>query len=210
VNGDANSRLIVRGSGNLEWGNGTASSDVNLTRSGTGALTAQGIGSATATTLIVKGVSGQTSSTDLLQAQDSTGAVLAKIDGAGNLSVKAATITGVLTVNGHIVTGNTSGSTTAAAQAGAGTTASCTVTGNDTGGRISIASSGTGQAAGAQCIVTFSSAFGSQPNPVITPTSANATAINAYLSAATGTFTVNFNTAPTAGQTYTFNYFNAQ
>lgn len=50
--------------------------------------------------LTVKGVASQTG--DLLQAQDSTGAVLARIDAAGNLTVKNATVQGALSVTGAV------------------------------------------------------------------------------------------------------------
>lgn len=57
---------------------------------------------------IIQGYTGQTA--DLLQFQDSTGAVLAKIDTSGNLTVKNATVQGTLTVtdsatfNGNYIT----------------------------------------------------------------------------------------------------------
>lgn len=55
--------------------------------------------------MIVQGATGQTG--DLLQAQDSTGTVLAKIDASGNLTVKNATVQGDLTVTGNTtLTGN--------------------------------------------------------------------------------------------------------
>ncbi len=161
--------------------------------------------------LVVQGFASQ--SADLLQAQDSSGTILASITSAGNLTVKAATITGVLTVNGHVVTGNTSGSTTAAVNANAGTGGSpaCSVSGNDTGGQITLTTGTSAWAAGIQCTVTFSSSFGSAPHPVITPASnVDSSAVKPYVTSGTGSFTISFIVADTAQHTFTFNYFNAQ
>ena len=54
---------------------------------------------------IVKGTAGQTA--DLLQAQDSTGAVLAKIDAGGNLTVKNTAVQGTLSVTGAVTLSST-------------------------------------------------------------------------------------------------------
>ncbi|HEX4774984.1 MAG TPA: hypothetical protein VH234_05715 [Candidatus Saccharimonadales bacterium] len=162
--------------------------------------------------IVIQDVASQ-SSGNLLQAEDSTGATLASIDYQGNLSVKAATITGVLTVNGHIVTGNTSGSTTAAVQSAAGTGGSptCGVSGNDSAGQITLTTGTSAWGTGAQCIISFSSNYGSAPHPVLTAASSvDASTVKPYVTSGTSTFTVNFITADTAQHTFTWNYFNAQ
>jgi hypothetical protein len=167
-------------------------------------------GSTTNSGILVQTVASQASGY-VFQAQNSSGTLLAGIDYQGNLTVENATVNGTLTVNGHIITANASGSTTGTVHAAtAGSTATCTVTGDDTSGSISIASAGTGQATGDVCTINFSSSYASNSHPVITGTSSNDTGVAVYLTPNTGTFNVNFGTAPAAGQTYAFDYFNAQ
>jgi len=166
-------------------------------------------GGTTNSGIVVQTVASQ-SSGYVFQAQNSSGTLLAGIDYQGNLTVKSATITGTLTVNGHIVTANTSGTTSATVQTAAGSTATCTLSGDDTSGLITIASTGTGQATGNQCTIGFSSSYGANSHPVVTSTASNGIGVGAYLTPGTANFKLNFTTAPTAGQTYTFDYFNAQ
>jgi hypothetical protein len=127
------------------------------------------------------------------------------------LTVKAATVNGVLTVNGHFLTGNTSGSTTATVGANAGTSATCTVSGNDTGGQITLTTGSAAWANGLQCTINFSASYGAAPHPVITPASnVDVSAVKPYVGSGTASFTVNFINADTASNVYTLNYFNAQ
>ena len=169
-------------------------------------------GGTTSSGIVVQTVAGQ-SSGNILQAQDSTGAVLASLDYQGNLTVKAATINGALTINGHVITGNTTGSTTAAvnANAGSGGTPACTVSGNDTGGQVTLTTGTSAWSSGVQCTITFASAFGSAPHPVMSnATNVSAAAVGVYVNSATNNFTINFINADTAQHTYVWNYFNAQ
>jgi hypothetical protein len=160
-------------------------------------------------------VAGQ-SSGYFIQAQDSTGATLASLDYLGNLTVKAATINGILTVNGHIATGNTSGSTSAAPHANAGTSATCTISGNDTGGQITLVEGSASWAAGTQCTITFANNYtGTAPHPVITPANSTDTStVKPYVdvpgTSPFSTWTINFITQDSAANTYKFNYFLAQ
>ena len=177
-------------SSSLSVGNGAYISTGGVTNSG----------------LIVQTVASQ-SSGYAFQAQDYTGASLAYIDYQGNLSVKTATF------NGHIITGNTSGSTTAAvgANAGSGGSPTCTVSGNDTGGQITLTTGTSGWLAGIQCTVTFSSSYTAAPHPVITPANGTGTnSVQPYVTSGTSSWTINFVNADTAQHTYMFNYFNAQ
>lgn len=159
--------------------------------------------------LVVQGFAAQ--SGDLFQAQDSTGTVLASIDFAGNLTVKNATFNGTLSVNGHIITGNTSGTTTIAAGAAACTTPTVSISGNDTAGTITI-TTGTGCAStGILGTITFAAAYGAAPRVVVSADNANASALATYTAnRTTTTFTLDTNTTPTDTTTYTFNYFIAQ
>ncbi len=135
----------------------------------------------------------------------------------GNLSVGGnLTVGGVITANAHIVTGNTSGATTAAVQKAAGLSALCSITGNDTAGQITLTTGTSGWASGEQCSVSFSSSFANAPHPVITP--ANTTSSGAYtsgnvqpyVSANTTTMSINFSNADKSQQTFVWDYFNVQ
>ncbi len=167
-------------------------------------------GGTTNSGIVVQTVASQ-SSGNILQAQDSTGAALATIDYQGNLTVKAGTFNGTLTVNGHIITGNTSGSTTATVHANAGTGATCSVSGNDTGGKITLAM-GTSTSAGIQCTINFASSYGTAPNPVLSAANSEtgSNAINHYFNSTTSNFTINFTNPDNTGITYVWYYFNAQ
>jgi hypothetical protein len=141
--------------------------------------------------------------------QSSAGINLASIDYQGNLIVKNATINGNLTLNGHIVTANASGSTTATVNANAGTGATCTITGDDTDGQITLTTGTASWVSGIQCSINFSSSFTNAPYTVITPTgTTNTSAVNPTVSNSTTGFTINFLSADTASHTYTWNYVN--
>ena len=165
-------------------------------------------GGTTNSGIIVQDVASQ-SSGYAFTLQNSSGSSLASIDYQGNLSVQNATITGTLTVNGHIVTTNASGSTTAAVQTNAGTGSTCTVTGDDTDGTITLVTGTASWASGAQCIISFGSSFTAAPNTVMSPTgSTNVSSVAPTVIPSTGSFTVNFINADTASHTYTWDYVN--
>jgi|GEM_PF-6533137 len=169
---------------------------------------AVGTGSTTKKGIVIQAVAGQTA--DLLQAQSSTGAILASISAAGNLTVKAATVNGTLTLNGHLITGNTSGSTTATVGAASGTGGTCTVSGNDTSGEVTIVTGGSGVATGVLCTINFSSAYGVAPHTVLSPVNAASTGLQIYKTNNTINFVLNTNNAPTISTTYKFDYVIAQ
>jgi hypothetical protein len=144
--------------------------------------------------------------------QSSSGTSLASIDYQGNLNVKNATVTGLLTVNGHIVSGNSSGTTSAAGNTALGSTGSCLLTatnfsnGNDTAGTITLTPGGSGITTGTQCTVTFGSSYAAYP-----PASSNAEARGVYATAtADNTFTIGFTSAGSSAIAYVFNYFVVQ
>ncbi len=163
--------------------------------------------------ILVQGVSGQTA--DLFQAQDSTGAILASISAAGELTVMSATINGTLTVNGymtingHIVSGNLSGSTATVAGTAAdcSTTGSTTIDGTDIAGTVTI-NTGTGVCTpGTLATVTFADTYGASPRVILTPKDVTGAALDYYNgSTATTTFTIDTGTAAAASTTYTYNY----
>jgi hypothetical protein len=144
--------------------------------------------------LTIKAADSQTA--DLLDLQDSNGTTLLSFSSANStLTVKNVVITASLTVNGHIISGNSSGSTTAAAGATAGTGATVTITGNDTSGKIVI-TTGTGAAAGDLADATFANAYSVAPNVVLTAGGANSAKLQYYVTCTTTGFSVQ---APTGG-----------
>lgn len=131
---------------------------------------------------------------------------MASIDKVGNLTVKNATINGTLTVNGHIITANASGTTTIAAGAAACTTPTVSVAGNDTAGTITI-TTGTGcAAAGIMGTVTFSSAYATSPRISLTPGNANASGLQYYRGVSANTFTLETSITPANTTTYIYDY----
>ncbi len=153
--------------------------------------------------LVVQGYTSQTA--DLIQAQSSLGAVLFSIDYSGNLTAKSATFTGTLTMNGHIITANSSGSTTIVAGANAGTGATASISGNDTSGTITV-NTGTSPSAGTLATITFISAYGAAPNVVLTPKGNAAATLQYNYGSSTTSFTLNSGTAPAASTAYTYSY----
>lgn len=161
----------------------------------------------------------ETSATAFL-IQDSSGTDLLTADTSTmTLTVKAVVITVSLTVNGHIITGNSSGSTTATldANAGSGGSPSCTVSGNDTSGQITLTTGTSGWAVGTLCTINFAGSYtGTAPRPVITPANGSAASVSQVLyvdvpgASPFTTFTLNTSVAPVAQDTYKFNYFNVQ
>jgi fibronectin-binding autotransporter adhesin len=155
-----------------------------------------------------------TNSTTAFVIQNQSGAALLTADTTDMiLTVQALVVNVTLTVDGHIITGNSSGTTTAAVNANAGTggSPSCTLSGNDTGGQIILTDGTSGWAVGTQCTITFANTFGSAPHPVISnATNVNTAAIVPYVNSTTTRFTINFVNADTAQHTYVWNYFNAQ
>ncbi|MBI3624349.1 S-layer family protein, partial [Candidatus Saccharibacteria bacterium] len=127
---------------------------------------------------------------------------------AGTVTVKsAATFNKALTVGGHIISTNNSGSTTIAANANCGTGCSVNIAGNDTAGLITI-NTGTSAAAGTQASITFAAAYGVAPIVVITPATVPASSVYPlfHYTSATTTFDLKAYTALTDSKTYTFSY----
>jgi hypothetical protein len=154
---------------------------------------------------------------DAFNINTTTGAVRAELpNGAEWRQYSDAYITPTVRLSGalgHIGTAiKNGGSITVAAGANNGTSPPAPTllsASSDTQGQVSIGS-GTTPAAGAQAVVTFSSAFTAAPIVVITAANAAASALQPYVTTVgTGAFTVAFNVAPASGQatgTYLVNY----
>jgi hypothetical protein len=149
-------------------------------------------------------------STTAFQVQNATGTSLFTIDTTN----AAITIAADLTVNGHFISGNKSGSTTVATGAAtncSGGSPSVTISGNDTSGTVTI-NTGTGScSAGVLATVTFANAYGVAPKVILAPAETNATGLQYYNGASnTATFTIDTSIAPTAATTYKYNYWTVQ
>ena len=139
------------------------------------------------------------------QIQNSTATPLFTADTSG----MQITIGGNVTVNGHIVSGNKSGTTTVAA----GAAATCTLTsptvnltGNDTAGTVSITTATGSCSAGTLATVTFANAYASAPVVTLTPQNANGATLQYYYNSGTGTFTIATGNAPATATAYIFSY----
>ncbi len=155
---------------------------------------------------IIKAYSGQTA--DLLEIQGSDTSVLAKIDASGNLTAKAASFTGTLTVTGHFKSTQTTAPTIGTpTSCGTTPTAAVTAGSTDSAGSLTI-TAGTGAPGNCAAQITFNTAYGAAPKSIIlTPSTATGPAKQAYISASSATtFTVTFGTAPTASEANTFYY----
>ncbi len=119
-----------------------------------------------------------------------------------------ATFLANIIVNGHVVTGGDAPS--AEVQAAAGTSASCDVTGNDTSGSITLISGTDTLSDGDACVITFNQPFDTAPRPIISPIDKLSTEVGPFVTADTTTMTLGLTTAPSAEQTYQFNYWNPQ
>jgi trimeric autotransporter adhesin len=132
------------------------------------------------------------------------------------ITVTNLVVTATLTVNGHVITGNSSGTTTVTAQSALGSTGTCSLTpasfaaGNDTSGTLTFKPGGTGIGGGVQCIVG-TSAYATFPHVILTPADAASQALGVYAGATSTTaFNVGTATAGASGTTYTYNYFVTQ
>jgi len=159
--------------------------------------------------LIIGGANSAASS-NAFQVQDTSGvAFLTANSSTLTLTVKNVVITASLTVNGHIISGNSSGSTTytVGAAANCGTGFGTSTSGNDTSGTVTVTTGSTCAGNGTLVTVTFANAFGSTPHVILTPANTNAPTLQYYVtSVSTNSFSINTNTNVTAATNYTFNY----
>ncbi|HET6863690.1 MAG TPA: hypothetical protein VFH37_00590 [Candidatus Saccharimonadales bacterium] len=180
-----------------------------------------GIGTGTNTPTATFQVAGtstvNTDSASAFQVQNAaaTITVLAVNTLTSTVTVTNLAITSSLTVNGHVITGNTSGSTAVTAGTAAncgGSSPSVSISGNDTSGTVTITTDATPACvAGTLATVTFANNFASAPRVLLTAAGSNASTLQYYNNASgTSSFTIDTNTAPTAATTYKFNYWAVQ
>lgn len=112
--------------------------------------------------------------------------------------------------NGHLKSTQTT-APTVAVQSGAGTGASCSVSGaTDTAGSITLNTGTLTLASGAQCIVTFNSAYNVAPKCLMWPNSSTTAlqiaALGQYVTSSTTTMTINSGASGLPSTTYSWNY----
>ncbi len=125
-----------------------------------------------------------------------------------------ATDAGLAIKNNHLASQGSlaAGNVFADTAAGSGGSVGATLTAsNDVGGTISFTAGIAGLNIGQMVTAYFGYPYDYAPIVVISPANAAAadamTSNGAYVSASTSSFTINFDSAPTVGQTYSFNYF---
>ena len=128
----------------------------------------------------------------------------------GSLTVQNISVANI-TINGHIITAGNNPVITAGTAAGVADPLNnvpapiATIDGNDTAGSITIVA-GANTVAGDLVEVTFNNAFTKTPKVMINAGNVDAANLKFYRDADTGKFRIKLPQAPTAGQTYTFDY----
>ncbi|HLC91767.1 MAG TPA: hypothetical protein VJC09_01820, partial [Candidatus Saccharimonadales bacterium] len=132
---------------------------------------------------------------------------------SGNTTLATLTVTGnstfngSLSVNGHILSANTSGSTTITPGVAACTSPTVTLNGNDTSGTITVTTGSGCTNTGTLATVTFAHGYGGVPNIILTPAESTAAELEYYHTSTPTNITINTNTIPANSTTYKYNYF---
>lgn len=131
---------------------------------------------------------------------------------AGSISISTttirdATITNSLTVNGHVVSDGSSVTAQTGAAIGGG--GSVTVKGNDVSGTVFI-NTGSGPIAGQLAIIRFAKTFTTAPRVILTPVGNTSGSLQWYVTRSASLFTIESGTAPTSTNQYIFDYFVVQ
>ena len=135
------------------------------------------------------------------------GALSAASLNIGNLVVTTVNASGALNFGGHLVPSGPEPAAVTSVGAGGG---SVVIDGNDTAGTIVITTGSGAQLAGEMAIITFKSRFAATPKVQLTALDGGAAGLRFYATRSAGFFTINSITAPTAGGTYSFDYFITQ
>jgi hypothetical protein len=148
-------------------------------------------------------------STTAFQIQNSAGSTtMLNVDTINSIvTITSLAVTGNITVGGHLITSGTAPAI--AAGAAACTTPTVSVSGNDTSGVITITTGSGCAASGTLATLTFATTFAAAPHIVLTPGSATALTLGAYVNDATATttdFAIGTNTTPANTTVYKWNY----
>lgn len=132
-----------------------------------------------------------------------TGNLAAGSLAVGSLTTSSLTVTGDLSVGGHLAL---SGAAVAAAAGAASGGGSVSVSGNDSAGTVTINTGGS-PGAGQLATVTFSKPFPAAPRVLLTPANKNAGTLQWYNIRSASFFAIETASAAAAGQQYVFDYF---
>ncbi len=123
----------------------------------------------------------------------------------------ANTFSGMLTLNGHYNTGNSSGSTAVTAGSAAGTSPTVSINGNDVSGTITITTGSSAVSSGTIVNVVFANAYGATPSVVISSDNAATAILENYVSGISTTgFSIDTANTTVASTTYVYSYFVTQ
>lgn len=125
----------------------------------------------------------------------------------GSITLNSLRLSGDLAFSGHVLTTGPVPSAKAGVASGGGST---TINGNDTSGTITIKMGNSPLPAGETAIVTFGTRFSSVPRVQLTPVSLPASKLDYFVTKTPGFFTVESTSQPTAGESYSFDYFVSQ
>ncbi len=116
-----------------------------------------------------------------------------------------------LILDGHYVTGNSSGNTTITAGSAVGTSPTVSINGNDVGGTITVTTGSSGVSSGTIVNVVFANAYGATPSVVISSDNAATAILENYVSGISTTgFSIDIANTTVASTTYVYSYFVTQ
>lgn len=121
----------------------------------------------------------------------------------GSLTINNLRINGDLNFTGHVLPTGTAPTIKTSVGAAGGT---ATVTGNDTDGTVTITEGNSSIVAGEMAIISFHNPYPLTPRVQLTPSNPGGASLGYFATAAPGFFAIETVTKPTAGTTYTFNY----
>lgn len=132
------------------------------------------------------------------------GGTFAGVLSAPQITVGALQLNGDLTLTHNFYASGSIPGQSTGGSVGAGGTSS--LNGSDTAGTITI-NTGSGPSVGCYVSVTFVTPFSSTPHILITPVGSTSANLLYYVNRSTSSFSLCSDNSPSAGQTYTFDYF---
>lgn len=135
------------------------------------------------------------------------GKITASSLSVGSITLSTLSLTGNLSVGGHLITTGLAPSITASVSAANGT---ASISGNDISGTINITTGKGSAIAGEIAIITFHNPFQLAPRVMLTPLNSDAASVEAYVTEHSTFFTIRTAATPANSTIYSFNYFVAQ
>ena len=121
------------------------------------------------------------------------------------LTVKNLVVIGILTANGHIITGGVTPTISVGDAACRG--ASATLQGNDESGTITIIAGDICHSAGILATVSFYQVYGITPHVLLTPDNADSAELRIYKTTSGVIFSISSIDQPKTGTRYIYDYF---